>query len=135
MFYLRLLITQLFLVFIIFDTSVIGGKTKLVTYTVTLSANEKTDICCDAELQVNSIQDGRCPIKVLCVWAGQAKVDLLLSNKEDSSAIELIIGAQPKSNAVIAVGSKSYNVTLVNVTPYPGTNNNPLEAIIQVICA
>ncbi|CAF1132559.1 unnamed protein product [Adineta ricciae] len=128
MFYLLLI------VLICCGNIVTGKSAKLVTVTVTLGVNENTEICCDANLQVSSIQDSRCPLKMACIWAGQAKVGLLLSNSEGSSTTELIIGAQSKPNALVAVDSKSYNVTLVQVTPYPGASKNPSQATVQIIC-
>ena len=113
---------------------VVSKPIKSSTDTVTLSANETTKICCDAKLQVNSIQDSRCPAKVTCIWAGQAKVQLHLSNMVASTAVELIIGAQPKPNTLVTVGSKMYNVTLENVIPYPGTSNNVPQAVLQIVC-
>ena len=104
------------------------------TPTVTLSVNQTAKICRGAKLQVKSIQDSRWPADAMGIWQGQAKVQLRLTSKEGSSDAELIISAQAKSNALVTVGSKVYNVTLKNFIPYPGTSSDPSRAVIDIIC-
>ncbi|UJR11083.1 hypothetical protein I4U23_015265 [Adineta vaga] len=94
-------------------------------------------VCGDVELQINSIQDSRCPANVMCIWAGQATVQVSLSNKVTSSIVDLVLGAAAINVAEVTLGTNVYTVTLKNVVPYPGTgmNNKPKEAIVEVMCS
>ncbi|CAF4209484.1 unnamed protein product, partial [Adineta steineri] len=89
------------------------------------------EVCGDATLHVSSINDSRCPANVMCFWAGQAKVQLLLSNKVASTTMDIIAGA----SAQATLGTNVYTVTLDDVIPYPGMNKNPSEAIVTVTCS
>lgn len=63
------------------------------------------------------VDDSRCPANVVCVWAGNAavKVGIALAM---SPAHPLILntGVEPRS-----VKQNGFRVTLLEVTPYPGT--------------
>ena len=100
----------------------------------TLGVNQSKKVCCKALLLVNSIQDSRCPVNVQCIWEGQATVKLTLSRNTASSSVELIIGAQAQPNALVTLGGYTYNVTLQDVIPYPGTSNTPSKAVIKIGC-
>ncbi|CAF3971787.1 unnamed protein product, partial [Adineta steineri] len=96
-----------------------------------LRVGEKMEVCGDATLHVSSINDSRCPANVMCFWAGQAMVQLLLFNKVASTTMDIIAGA----SAQATLGTNVYTVTLDDVMPYPGMNKNPSEAIVTVTCS
>ena len=54
---------------------------------------------------VESIRDSRCLPNVQCVWATQAKVQIVVSKAEMLSTAELVISANPQNNAVVTVST------------------------------
>lgn len=113
---------------------VVSKRTTSQTFVKTLFVNQTKTVCHNVKIHVGSIDDSRCSSNVQCFWARQAKVQLTLSKKAISSALELILGAQSQSSDQVILFNASYKVTLRNVFPYPGTNNSPSKAIIEIIC-
>ena len=62
-------------------------------------------------------EDSRCPSDVTCVWAGNARVELLLTNGRRTTSVTL------NSNTAAPLPADStfagYSVKLVNLSPYP----------------
>lgn len=89
-------------------------------------------------VRADSIQDGRCPTGVNCIWAGEAKVKLLLSNDKDSGTVRLTLGAGLNSKRLdstnITLTNSAYKVILRGVNPYPTSpaTNEPQVAVVQV---
>lgn len=76
------------------------------------------------EVEVESIEDSRCPSDVLCVWVGSARVSFAITGYKDT--IDLILGAgvEPKAKShTFVFDGATYELTLVDVTPYPSTQN------------
>ena len=62
-----------------------------------------------------SVEDSRCPQGVDCVWAGNAKVTIKVTNRKGTSkTFELNTNLEPK-----AIKFDGYEIKLGNVTPYP----------------
>jgi hypothetical protein len=62
-----------------------------------------------------SVEDSRCPQGVNCVWAGNAKVTIKVTNRKgESKTFDLNTNLEVKS-----VKFEGYEITLGNVTPYP----------------
>lgn len=65
-----------------------------------------------------AVEDSRCPQDVTCVWAGNAKVTVKVSNsKGKSQTFDLNTSLEGKS-ATFA----GYEIKLADVTPYPRSN-------------
>ncbi|HYG81756.1 MAG TPA: hypothetical protein VD861_15270 [Pyrinomonadaceae bacterium] len=63
-------------------------------------------------------EDSRCPEGVQCVWAGNAKVMLRLSQgRRRASTVSLNTGVDPRQGAY-----RGYEVKLVKLDPYPKEN-------------
>jgi hypothetical protein len=61
------------------------------------------------------VQDSRCPSDVVCVWAGDAAVELLVTGPEtDRTELTLHTTLDPKEDTV-----DGYRVRLASVAPYP----------------
>ena len=75
---------------------VTSGNAASKTDSRTLAVDQTSIVCRKVKILVNSIADSRCPSLFECIWAGQAKVQLKLSKKDTSRALELIIGAEPR---------------------------------------
>lgn len=94
----------------------------------------------DVVVRADSIQDSRCPINAACIWAGQAKVNLLVSKNSDSTAVRLSLGAEPGStnkrpdSTTVSLKNETYKVILREVNPYPGSTSTtqPQTAVVQV---
>lgn len=68
------------------------------------------------------VEDSRCPRKVQCVWAGRARVEVVVEQEdEEAVSIEVIMG-QVKQNEVAnrtIVEKDDYIIDVINLTPYP----------------
>lgn len=68
---------------------------------------------------VEVVEDSRCPRDVNCIWAGNAKLKLLVSKgKKRSQEVELNSGIEPTTVTVFG-----YDLSLKDLTPYPDTSN------------
>lgn len=105
-------------------------KTSPVKFTV---KHQKTVTKDDLTIEfVSLIEDSRCPIGVNCIWAGNAKVQIKVSNKKKASKVfELNTNLQPKT-----VNFECYEIALESLTPHPkadvSTNPNDYTAIFAV---
>ncbi|GAB4034907.1 hypothetical protein [Spirosoma gilvum] len=107
---------------------------------VSLGLHQSARLGSDLTVRVDSIQDSRCPANATCIWAGQAKVKMLLTKDQDSTAVRLSLGADPGSknnrpdSTNVTLSSQTYKVILREVNPYPGTSssNQPQTAVVQV---
>ncbi len=93
----------------------------------------------DVTVQVDSIQDSRCPVNADCIWAGNAVVRFTLSDQTNHQPGSLCLGACGQSLKVrdsvnVLLGSDRYQVVLTEVRPFPGTDpkNTQPQAVIQV---
>ena len=65
-----------------------------------------------------AVEDSRCPKDVECVWAGNAKVTIKVTNRRgQSQTFELNTNLQTKSAKF-----DGYEIKLGTVTPYPRSN-------------
>ncbi|CAF1497219.1 unnamed protein product [Adineta ricciae] len=128
------LIVLLFVLHITYPKSAISIPESV--YTIIPAQSDRSNICCDAQIMIESIEDSRCPLNVQCIWAGQAKVQIAVSKAEMSSTAELVIGANPQNNAIVTVGTNQYSITLEKVIPYhgDGQTGEQKEAVLQVEC-
>lgn len=71
---------------------------------------------------VEVLEDSRCPKDVVCVWAGQAKVKLMVSRDDVSTpnTKEIIVG---KNGENTIAQLDSFNFKAVGLSPYPATEN------------
>lgn len=105
---------------------------------LSVGLHQSARIGSDVIVRVDSIQDSRCPKNVVCIWAGQAQVNLVLATNTDSSAVKLILSPEKPANRLdstnISLNNNSYKVILHEVNPYPGTGTagQPQTAVIQV---
>ena len=106
---------------------------------VTVKVDQLARVKQNITLNVDSISDSRCPYNANCVWYGNAQVKFTLKSETQSQSGELCIGqcgTQLKNRAVMTVqlGAESYEVTLSDVQPFPGTkpDGTPKEAVITV---
>ena len=94
----------------------------------------------DVVVRADSIQDSRCPLTVNCIWAGQAKVNLLVSKGTDSTTVHLSIGGNLDStnkrpdSTTVSLKNEPYKVILRAVNPYPRESfaSQPKTAVVQV---
>lgn len=65
-----------------------------------------------------AVEDSRCPQDVNCVWAGNAKVIIRVTNSRGKAqTFDLNTNLQPQT-----VNFDGYEIKLGNVTPYPRSN-------------
>lgn len=111
------------------------------TTSVTLSLHQAARLSSGVAVRADSIQDSRCPTGVACIWAGQARVRLLLTKDQDSTTVGLALGPDIKEgynkrldSTSVVLSNESYKVILREVNPYPTTTNmaEPKTALVQV---
>ncbi len=74
------------------------------------------------------LSDSRCPANVVCVWMGDAVVRIGARAGRTTVERELHTGIDPRSLSV-----DGYTVTVVGLTPYPGTESGGTPtAILRV---
>ncbi len=108
---------------------------------VSLTLHQSARLSADISVRADSIQDSRCPVNANCIWAGQAKVKLLLSKGTDSSTVRLVLDAAPRNDQNkrldsmgISLNNQLYKVILREVNPYSGTGTpgQPQTVLVQV---
>lgn len=100
------------------------------TASVSLGLNQSARLSTGVMVQVDSIQDSRCPLNAYCIWAGQAKVRLQVSKNQDAKTLQLALGPDPNGSyknrldsTTVVLSHEAYKVILKSVTPYPGSAN------------
>ncbi|MGV3524306.1 MAG: hypothetical protein ACO1RX_08780 [Candidatus Sericytochromatia bacterium] len=72
------------------------------------------------------VSDSRCPIDVVCVWAGQAEVAIRVQIADSAPQdVRLWLGKSESDTQVVVGG---YRLTLQALTPFPDTQNPPTDA-------
>ncbi|MFD1140012.1 hypothetical protein ACFQ4C_02795 [Larkinella insperata] len=106
---------------------------------VTMKINQSARVKQNVTLSVDNITDSRCPINANCVWFGNAQVKFTLKGDTESKTGELCIGQcgqqmQNRSSVTLLLGSETYEVTLSDVQPFPGSkpDGTPKEAVVTV---
>ena len=68
---------------------------------------------------VKVLEDSRCPKDVTCVWEGQARVLVEMTETgKDKIDLELLFGQRKKN---VLIDSESYVIEGIALTPYPTT--------------
>ncbi|GAB3553347.1 hypothetical protein [Spirosoma fluminis] len=90
-------------------------------------------------VQVDTIQDSRCPANAICIRAGNADVSFTLTDGTNRQSGSLCLGEckpgpKDKDSTTVQLGTDRYLVLLSEVRPYPGTDpaNTRQEAVIKV---
>lgn len=65
-------------------------------------------------------EDSRCPTGVQCVWAGNARVQIVLSKDGKAAGMELNTNLDPRTGTYL-----NYEIELVALNPYP-TSKGPI---------
>lgn len=68
------------------------------------------------------LEDSRCPENVQCVWAGRARVEIIVqAENEDAVAKEVIIGQKLQHEVVdrTLFENEEFIIKVSNITPYP----------------
>jgi len=91
----------------------------------------------DLKIQFTAVaEDSRCPEGVACVWAGQVKIQLSISESATAKTVELTRLGKQKGEAMATVGN--YKIYLFAVNPYPKASGKIkasdyfLELIVRV---
>jgi hypothetical protein len=83
-------------------------------------------------LKFNQVrEDSRCPANAMCVWAGDAKIELGISR--DGGAVETkVMSITPPNNELV---TGNLHIRFVGLAPYPGTfpENEPRANVAQFV--
>ncbi len=89
------------------------------------------------------VEDSRCPANVVCVWAGEAVIELTVTKADTSAVVRLSLepGSPIKSPWVRVTssqpGSEDISIRLTSLEPYPGSDADKeggvLTAVLEVM--
>jgi len=83
-------------------------------------------------LRVVSIDDSRCPKGVICVWEGNASVQLHLKTKKDEYNFTLDTNrSRPNFNNEVTI--EGFNYQLIDVLPYPVVDKKQSKKTIKIL--
>lgn len=74
------------------------------------------------KVNVEEIYDSRCPLDVVCIWQGEAKVKLNIKSNIDSTSITLGISPNINDSLSFKLNKENYQAILYSVNPYPNTS-------------
>lgn len=76
-------------------------------------------------------EDSRCPMNVLCVWEGDAKIEIVVSREQRPEESKVLSLAQPNNEAQIG----DLVVRFVGLSPYPATPepNTPRLYVAELV--
>jgi hypothetical protein len=101
-----------------------------------VSGNENTRL----ELQVEEVSDSRCPEDVVCVWYGNAVVKLkVYGSSGKSQTLSFCLGecnpepTRSKHTLTAEVGGQAYEITLLEVLPYPNSTNRQPDRQVKLL--
>ncbi len=81
------------------------------------------------------VEDSRCPANVVCVWAGEAVIELTVTEADTSAVVRLSLrpGRVPSSQP----RSEDISIRLTSLEPYPGSDADKeggvLTAVLEVM--
>lgn len=94
---------------------------------VAIAVNGSARVAENVTVQVDKIEDSRCPANVVCIRYGNANVSFALSKETARQSGTLCLGEcgtkglHDKDSTTVQLGSEQYKVVLTEVRPYPGT--------------
>ncbi len=68
------------------------------------------------------VEDSRCPANVVCVWAGEAVIELTVTEADTSSVVRLSL--RPGRVASSQPSSEDISMRLISLEPYPGSDDD-----------
>ncbi len=84
---------------------------------------------------IQVLEDSRCPKYVNCMWAGQARVEVLVSEKgKEATTQEITLGASKATSKNTAFYTKGdYFIEAIVLNPYPedGKEKEPYTLLIN----
>lgn len=90
------------------------------TYTAVLKVGKQKTVTPDKiKIQFLSlVEDSRCPTDAQCVWAGNAKIKVKISNRRDSQIVEM----NTTTGGPLGASFDGYAINLTSLTPKPKSN-------------
>ena len=70
------------------------------------------------------VEEGRCPNDVMCAWAGNASIDVLMIVNSEYHEVTL----NTHDNLEKSAHFSGYSVRLIGLSPYPESSENPVPA-------
>jgi aspartyl/asparaginyl-tRNA synthetase len=114
---MRTLLFSTLLLTLVFGTVLTANAQKIQQAKITVKQQKKFSRS-KLTIKFVSVEDSRCPQDVNCVWAGNAKVTIKVTNRKgESKTFELNTNLQPQTAAF-----DGYEIKLGEVAPYPRSN-------------
>ncbi len=71
-------------------------------------------------ISIDSIQDSRCPLGVLCIWPGQTQLNMKFYDNGIGTSFDIVV---PNDDSIFVVKNKfGYDYSIKSISPYPMTN-------------
>lgn len=83
------------------------------------------------ELCFLELSDSRCPANVVCVWEGVAIAKFSFKTNTSQHLLTLATKKFPNLTSTDTTVA-GYHIQLLDVTPYPGTTPQPVQAIVRI---
>ena len=114
---MKTLLFSALLLTLVFGTVLTANAQKTEQATVTVNQQKKFSRS-KLKIKFVSVEDSRCPTDTNCVWAGNAKVTITVTNRKgESKTFDLNTNLQPQ-----AVKFDNYEIKLGEVAPHPKSN-------------
>jgi aspartyl/asparaginyl-tRNA synthetase len=114
---MKTLLFSTLLLTLVFGTVLTANAQKTEQATVAVNQQKKLSRS-KLKIKFISVEDSRCPEDVTCVWAGNAKVTIKVTNRKgESKTFDLNTSLQPQSAKF-----DGYEIKLGEVTPHPKSN-------------
>ena len=81
---------------------------------VKINFGQEVSIENNITIKFDGVNDSRCPMDVICVWAGDGGVSLMLSNKREQQHSFLHTALFPRE-----INYNSYRIIIKSLNPYP----------------
>jgi hypothetical protein len=112
--------------------------------TVEVPIDQRTNLNDLEWVSITDLQDSRCPANALCLWPGEATLQLRFSHRGSELATTMCLGMcgggagrptkiKAADTTVMIAGTQNYRFILSGILPYPGSGEaGPTRAVVRV---
>ena len=81
----------------------------------------------DLRVDLNEVNDGRCPANVTCIWGGKVDLKFVVSDGTYKEDVEIVFGDGQKNSgtASFTLNGQLYELKVSEVLPYRETEKHP----------
>ena len=99
----------------------------------TLKVKEPIEFDSGLKLEITLVEDSRCPLDAICVWAGEAVVTFNVEEGENQETLQLgKCGSTSPQCIAHTTDELDYRFSLLDVTPFPELDVEVDESELQI---